>query len=830
MEYTNLDVWMDRAGDAGYGFRGISPDHGEARAFLSADGFLEALAAKVEEVFCQFRGAASCYECGTLLYEALFSGEMGRLLESCCRSAIGRRNCGVRLRLRIEPPELAVLPWELMHGPKPYGLFAANMQFPLVRYIDLNLSVPELETRFPLHLLAILPRSCPPFPEIMGSQERELLTRAVAPLVRDRSVKIVWLDGHEGAPVTLEAISDKLLEDTFHVIHFIGHGRFSGDRATLLLNGDAGGMLEITDGQVANLLHNHKTLKLLLLNSCQGATLSSVQPLVGMAPQLVKEGLPAVIGMQRPIDDKWAVHFSREFYHALFRSTQRGRVDVAVSHARNLLATKFPDEPAFAVPVLYMRARHGMLFDPVADTWWRRIPWSSEEKARARVRVRTHEDNLEAFDPEAGSARDREQQEMRWVLTRLRTRQVCGIVAVATAFFCFCLLWVSLFDAMNLDTWAESYILWLRDVLTEKPVPLDERIVMVVVDQETEEVVGKRLDSSWRADHARLIDKAVGAEAKMIVFDLVFSSPDPQGDELLARAMDRARGRGVPVIVGAAELNQGAFRVPENIAGAASLGVPCVGKKLGLARTMLLFIEKPDGKRFLSLPLQAYLKLNDDGELRAVDEEHRRLIWQSEGRPQHTEFFSELTVITKDQPCRVMEKGDKVGDLFLVLSDASVLSHRQYPYHRVLLDAASENAKQAFKNKILIVGHRNAKDVHRIRRGLRTEIRYGYELHADALNTLLQGVRIRPVGPAWQFGIMLLMGLLGAGTSGIFRARFTGRLLIALCGLYLGGAVWLAAAGALLVNPLYHLTALFLSSRVATAVVGRKLYGTTRHR
>src|SRR5712692_362249 len=48
---------------------------------------------------------------GRALFETLFSGDVGRLYESSLTLATDK-HYGLRLRLRIEPGELAKLPWE----------------------------------------------------------------------------------------------------------------------------------------------------------------------------------------------------------------------------------------------------------------------------------------------------------------------------------------------------------------------------------------------------------------------------------------------------------------------------------------------------------------------------------------------------------------------------------------------------------------------------------------------------------------------------------------------------------------------------------------------
>ena len=55
------------------------------------------------------------------------------------------------------------------------------------------------------------------------------------------------------------------------------------------------------------------------------------------------------------------------------------------------------------------------------------------------------------------------------------------------------------------------------------------------------------------------------------------------------------------------------------------------------------------------------------------------------------------------------------------------------------------------KGKIVLVGVETPEEKFALRRGLSSEERYGYELHADAMNTLFQPLTIRPLAAGWQF-------------------------------------------------------------------------------
>ena len=102
-------------------------------------------------------------------------------------------------------------------------------------------------------------------------------------------------------------------------------------------------------------------MRLVVLNACQTAQTSASDVSMGVAPGLVKIGVPAVVAMQFKIPDESAIEFSKEFYTTLAETFQ---VDRAVSEARrkmfiNLEAGRID----WGIPVLFIRKDDGIIFD-----------------------------------------------------------------------------------------------------------------------------------------------------------------------------------------------------------------------------------------------------------------------------------------------------------------------------------------------------------------------------------------------------------------------------------------------------------------------------------
>src|SRR2546430_144567 len=115
---------------------------------------------------------------------------------------------------------------------------------------------------------------------------------------------------------------------------------------------------------MAMLLADHRSLRLVVLNSCEGARGSELDIFSSTAAILVRRGIPAVLAMQYEITDRAAITLSKVFYEALAKGIP---VDRAVSEARKTISLAAGTTVEWGTPVLYMRSPNGVLFDLSAD-------------------------------------------------------------------------------------------------------------------------------------------------------------------------------------------------------------------------------------------------------------------------------------------------------------------------------------------------------------------------------------------------------------------------------------------------------------------------------
>jgi CHAT domain len=336
-------------------------------------------------------------EFGGQLFQAAFSGPVRSCLDRSLAAAESR-DAGLRIRLRL-PPALADIPWEYLYD-REYGFVSLSPETALVRYVEMPRPVRPFPVSPPLRVLAMI--SAPgDVPGLQGDEEWDKLNAALSDLT-DRGM--VRADRLEAG--TLAALQRPLRQRDYHVLHFVGHGVYDEDAqdGALALEGAGGRTRLVTGRDLGVMLKGHRSLRLVVLNACEGARSARDDPFGGVAQALVRQGIPAVIAMQFEISDPAALVFSQSFYQAIADGLA---VDVAMVEARRAMFAA-GHEVEWATPVLYLRSPDGRIFlksrvsgtertareeaSPEEAAAWAR----EEEAAREEAAVRAWEEEQEA--------------------------------------------------------------------------------------------------------------------------------------------------------------------------------------------------------------------------------------------------------------------------------------------------------------------------------------------------------------------------------------------------------------------------------------------------
>ena len=360
--YLDFELLIIRAGEA-YRAEVVASPGGQASVEFSlpfSGERLENLLLRLGRPRVGVLGAGSSgMEAARTLGGGLFGAAFGGDILACLRASreeARRQGAGLRIRLRLAgTPELADLPWELLYDQALGRFLALSAATPLVRYFDLPEPPRPLRVQLPLRVLAII--SAPSgWEPIDAGREWDNLRQASAEAEREGRAVLERLE-----PATVDALHHRLQRGEYHALHFVGHGGFRDGRGegVLVFEDEHGGGRLVSAEEFGTLLHNHDPLRLAVLNACEGARSDPQDPFGGTAQTLVRQGLPAVIAMQLPITMAAAATLSRELYGALALGLP---VDQALTEARVALRAG-GNELEWATPVLFLRARDGVLYE-----------------------------------------------------------------------------------------------------------------------------------------------------------------------------------------------------------------------------------------------------------------------------------------------------------------------------------------------------------------------------------------------------------------------------------------------------------------------------------
>ena len=363
VNYQDFDLLIDRAGES-LRAQVMSSPAGQATAEFrlpfsgnELENFLlrmrgRARSGTIRRVESQEMSAVKAF--GAALFGAVFSGDV----KACFRTSLDetrRQNAGLRIRLRLADPSVVDLPWEYLYNPAVNRFLALSIHTPLVRYMDLPERIQPLTVTPPIRVLVMI-SSPTDFPAIDVEAEWTRLNQALADLIGRNQIAIERLDD-----ATLEALQRRLRRERYHAFHFIGRGEFDDSlhEGVLMFERDKRAAHRISSQYLGMLLHDHETLRVAILNACEGARTSRTDPFARSAQSLVHQGIPAVIAMQFGIANDVASRFAHEFYGALADGYP---IDASLTEARKAIFAA-GHEVEWGTPVLYLRVPDGRIFD-----------------------------------------------------------------------------------------------------------------------------------------------------------------------------------------------------------------------------------------------------------------------------------------------------------------------------------------------------------------------------------------------------------------------------------------------------------------------------------
>ncbi|MDQ3820581.1 MAG: CHAT domain-containing protein, partial [Acidobacteriota bacterium] len=230
MEYKNFDLCIDNKLDEQYQITAKSETMGDTDGVL----ILQPDCMKLAECFKDSEQIETDNEqlthFGTELHQCLFRDSVGDLLRESLGSVLLDDERGVRIRLMISPPEIAALPWETLYDQRTKCFLSTSGKTPLTRFVRIFEPIKSLKIRPPVRILVLIPSGS----GLDVEKEKGIITEVFKEL---ETVEIKIIEGN----VTRARISEALVEQQYHILHFIGHGVFKSDQGYLLINSADGG-------------------------------------------------------------------------------------------------------------------------------------------------------------------------------------------------------------------------------------------------------------------------------------------------------------------------------------------------------------------------------------------------------------------------------------------------------------------------------------------------------------------------------------------------------------------------------------------------------------
>lgn len=285
---------------------------------------------------------------GRLLFDALFRGEVANAY-TASRSKLGPRQ-GLRIRLRMEADnyDFIGLPWEFLTDRKDRRLVMDDA--PVVRHLRLSCEEPPLKADLPLRVLLTAAQACA---HADVARELDAIHEALQPL--GAHVKV-----HCEPHLTTRRLRDHL-ENGYHIWHFVGHGGWNENKSAVQLQfEDLQGDPVWVSAQTLSERLSRSELRLVVLNACDSARLA-LEPFRAIAPALMSAGIPAVVAQQFSVEVPAARAFAADFYSELACGRPLEACVTKGRHAANDVAGD--SRPDWGIPVVYMRAANGKLFD-----------------------------------------------------------------------------------------------------------------------------------------------------------------------------------------------------------------------------------------------------------------------------------------------------------------------------------------------------------------------------------------------------------------------------------------------------------------------------------
>ncbi len=276
---------------------------------------------------------------GARLFDSLFQDEILRLYVHLLQQI---RNTGARLRVRLslDPPIVARLPWECLYDTRNGAFLSTTPEVTLVRYVRPSAEEPpSMPARPPLRVLLAAE---------VGRQERvfreaSTVRDALAQLEAEGAVSVLEAGSALGGASLGASSFEALLVRTFDVLHVVADAARDGawgSEPRLVLGEES-----LSLSAFAQLLKAHPPG---LVVWSGGREAGFVGPSLA---ESVLGSVPSVLVQRHIASEELLAAYTSALYRAIAAMKP---VDAALTEARCAVMTQFPDETEWVAPALYL--------------------------------------------------------------------------------------------------------------------------------------------------------------------------------------------------------------------------------------------------------------------------------------------------------------------------------------------------------------------------------------------------------------------------------------------------------------------------------------------
>ena len=313
--------------------------------------------------------------------------------------------------------------------------------------------------------------------------------------------------------------------------------------------------------------------------------------------------------------------------------------------------------------------------------------------------------------------------------------------------------WMKLFDQLGLDRRLQDLL--ISQATTTMARKFDGHVWTILVDEQKQDpnttAATGRANPSHRKAHAQLLRNLTAAGAKVVVFDVEFETDAPEVDNDFAAAIQEAERAGTKVVFA------GSLAPPDNEPLFATALRPVIGDHWGIADGAMP--EWKSHSRFVRLVAEKSDHPGVEAKDRAVIPSISLLAVALYRYPNEkvSAWYNppKGEVRLRNESGALLESIPVDGylDMFIDLANRDEMPLRTYEQ---VFDHFSTYAPK-FNNTIVLIGYQHDDAVETA-----GGPRFGVEMHANAISTLLKKTYVRPLPFAYHLAAIVFLIAIGA--------------------------------------------------------------------